>query len=118
MHYKFNLKKGGAFFIVVSMLLLSACTRTSTNDLADDDDKNGYASDISRMEWANNDIISIADAAGDYYNGAYMRTTGGGIGTCCKVGTDTLSNPHTLPSVSAPQIASASMAVCAEVLLS
>jgi len=78
----------GAFFIVIPMLLLSACSK-SNNGLSNPDDNGGYASDASRIEWANNDVISIADAAGETYNGAYMRTTHTTIGECALVGTDT-----------------------------
>ncbi len=95
MHCISNFKKG-AFFIVITMLLFPACTRTSPNDLSDGDDNGGYASDLSRIEWANNDIISIADAAGNSYNGAFMRTTQTTLGTCATVGTDTIHTPHTL----------------------
>ena len=85
-----------AFFIVVSMLLFTACARKSA-DIISDDDNGGYASDASRIEWAGDDVISIADAAGLVYNGAYMRTTHTtGLGTCATVGTDTNSIPHKL----------------------
>jgi hypothetical protein len=86
----------GAFFAVISMLVLGACNPAPNTVLSDTDDKGGYESDGSRIEWANNDVISIADAAGLVYNGAYMRTTHNTIGTCATVGTDTISIPHTL----------------------
>ena len=93
MHCKLNYVKG-AFFTVISMLLFSACHPDTSSNLANGDDNGGYASDASRIEWANNDIISIADAAGFTYNGAYMRTTYDGV--CARVATDTNSTPHTL----------------------
>jgi hypothetical protein len=92
-----NLKFGkGAFFIGISMLVLGACNPAPNTVLSDTDDKGGYASDGSRIEWVNNDVISIADAAGSVYNGAFLRTTHTTIGECATVGTDTISNPHTL----------------------
>jgi len=96
MHCNSNYLKG-AFFTVVTMLLFSACHPDTSGNLSSADDNGGYASDASRIEWANNDIISIADAAGYTYNGAYMRTTHITYdGTCALVGTDTNSTPHTL----------------------
>ncbi len=88
--------KTGAFFLAASMLFVSACSRTASNSLTDEDDNGGYASDASRIEWVNNDVISIADAAGSVYNGAYLRTTQNTLGTCATVGTDTTHTPHTL----------------------
>ncbi len=79
----------GAFLVVTSMLLFTSCSRNSNTSAPTTDDNGGYASDASRIEWANNDAISIADAAGEVYNGAYMRTTHTTIGTCALVGTDT-----------------------------
>lgn len=95
MHYN-SILRAGAFLLGFSLLLTTACTRTSPNNLSDEDDNGGYASDASRIEWANNDVISIADAAGSVYNGAYMRTTQNTVGTCATVGTDTTHTPHTL----------------------
>ncbi len=95
MHCISTIKKG-AFSLLASVLIFAGCTRTSTNTLSDGDDDGGYASDLSRIEWANNDVISIADAAGDAYNGAFVRTTGTTLGTCATVGTDTIHTPHTL----------------------
>jgi len=94
MDYKLNITGKAAFFVVISMLLLSACTPTSTNDLSNDDDKSGYPSDLSRIEWANNDIISMVDEAGSLYNGSFLRTTG--PGTAGHVGYDTDHVVHTL----------------------
>ena len=90
--------KTGILFITVTMLFFTACKKNNSNPLSDVDDNGGYASDISKMEWINNDVISIADAAGNYYNGVYMRTTGttNTFGDCALVSTDTISVPHTL----------------------
>src|SRR4051812_3516280 len=83
-----------SLFVVVTLFLFSACSKeTSTNGLTDADDNGGYASDISRIQWATSDVISLADAAGFVYNGSYMRTTGIG---CATVGVDTFSTTHTL----------------------
>lgn len=86
-----------ALIAVLSLSLFAACKRESNNILTDGDDNGGYASDASRIELYNNDVISLADAAGTVYNGAYMRgsakTT---FGTCATVGTDTTSNPRVL----------------------
>lgn len=95
MHCNLNFTKS-ALFIAFSTLVLGACSPAPNDVLSDTDDKGGYESDGSRIEWVNNDVISIADAAGLVYNGAYMRTTHTTIGTCATVGTDTISNPHTL----------------------
>ncbi len=90
MHCITSLKKY-ALFIVTPMFLMTACSPTPDNTLSSVDDNGGYASDASRIEWINNDVISIADAAGLVYNGAYMRTTHTTLGTCATVGTDTTS---------------------------
>ena len=91
-----NLKKGVLFVILSvflaasSSLVFQACQKSNDNNLHNGDDQGGYASDLSRIEWANDDVISIADAVGEVYNGAYMRharTTE--LGTCCTVGIDT-----------------------------
>jgi hypothetical protein len=95
MHFN-SIFKRGSLIIAVSMLLMTACNPTSINELSNDDDNGGYASDLSRVEWANDDAISIADAAGSVFNGAYMRTTQNTIGHCCTVGTDTNHSPHVL----------------------
>ncbi len=86
----------GALFLFVSVLFASACSPSSSSVLSDEDDNGGYASDASRIEWANNDVISICDAAGSVYNGAFIRTTGTTLGSCATVGTDTTHDPHTL----------------------
>ena len=89
-----------AFFFVSSFFLFAGCKKGATNTLSDADDNGGYASDASKIEWLNNDAISIVDAAGNYYNGVYMRhgdrTTTNPFGTCATVSTDTLSSPHVL----------------------
>jgi hypothetical protein len=95
MHCNTNLIKG-ALFVLFPLVLFSACSQTSNGGLTDVDDNGGYASDASRIEWANNDVISLADAAGEVYNSAYMRTTHTTLGTCATVATDTISTPHTL----------------------
>ncbi len=96
MHCMSNLTKG-AFFIVVSMLFLNACHPSPTpGATSNEDDFSGYASDASRVEWVTDDVISIADASGFIYNGTTMKTTHTTLGTCCTVGTDTISSPHTL----------------------
>src|SRR6202000_120604 len=51
--------------------------------------------DGSRVELVNNDVISIADAAGTLYNGGALRTTST-FGTCATVGSDTTIVPHQL----------------------
>lgn len=94
MHRNLIIKKG-LLFLACSILLLSACKKRDSNPLSDTDDNGGYASDASKIEWLNNDVISIADAAGNFYNGQYMRTTNG-FGACATVATDTLSDPHVL----------------------
>ena len=77
-----NFRKG-AFFAVISMFLLTtACRQGSDNNLQNGDDQGGYASDLSRIELVTDDILSIADAAGEVYNDAF-------IGDCSTVGTDT-----------------------------
>ena len=81
--------KTGALFIVVSMLVVTACHRTSPNNLSEEDDNGGYASDASRIEWVNDDVISMADAAASVYNGHFM-------GQLVTVGTDTTHDPHVL----------------------
>jgi hypothetical protein len=89
-----NFKKA-AFVAVVSSFLFSACKQEGSS--LSSDDNGGYASDASRIEWINNDVISMADAAASVYNGAYIRTTQTtALGTCARVATDTVSNPHTI----------------------
>ncbi len=95
MHCSTNFRKG-IFFIVIPVLLVAvsavffmACQKSNDNNLNNGDDQGGYASDASRLEWATDDVISIADAAGQVYNGTYM-------GGACTVGTDTTDNPHVL----------------------
>jgi len=79
-----------ALLLAVPMFLYSACTPVSDNTLTNSDDNGGYASDASKIEWINDDVISLGDAAGLIYNGAYMRTTKTTIdGTCATVATDT-----------------------------
>lgn len=93
MHCNLNFRIG-SFLALVSLLFINSCRPDNTSVLSDSDDNGGYASDASRIEWVNNDVISIADVAGTIYNGAHMRTTYGGI--CATVGVDTFSSPHVL----------------------
>lgn len=80
----------GAFLIAISALLITSCSKPEgNNSLSDADDRGGYASDASRIELINNDVISLADVAGTLYNGFYI---GGGA----TVATDTISDPHVL----------------------
>ncbi len=79
--------KRAALFFVFSMLLFTACKKRESNPLSDADDNGGYASDGSKIEWLSNDAISIADAAGNFFNGQYMRTTNT-FGACATVSTD------------------------------
>ena len=81
---------------MVSMLLFAACTPVRQASLTDVDDNGGYASDASRIELANNDVIDIADEAGTLYNAAYIATPSGLGLSSVTVGTDTISSPHTL----------------------
>lgn len=95
MHFNLDFIKT-ALCAIVSTVMFSACTKNNGSGLSTDDN-GGYASDASRIEWINNDVISIADAAGSVYNGAYLRTTQTtALGTCATVGVDTIANPHTL----------------------
>ena len=94
MHCILNFRKG-AFFIVIALVLFTACKPASNTSLTNDDDNGGFASDASRIEFVNNDVISIADAAGTLYNGGAMRTTAP-FGTCATVGSDTTVTPHQL----------------------
>lgn len=94
MHYSAIIKRS-VLFIVLSVFVFGGCKKTDSNPLSDEDDAGGYASDLSRVEWMSNDAISIADAAGNFYNGAYMKGTNT-FGTCAIVSIDTLSSPHML----------------------
>lgn len=95
MHISQLFVKKVAFLLLCSAVMFSACKKGPTNVLDDADDNGGYASDASKIEWLSNDAISIADAAGNYYNGVYMRTTNT-FGTCATVSTDTLHSPHVI----------------------
>lgn len=98
MLFNSNFRKG-VFFTVIALFLFTAC-KQQPNDAALDnsDDNGGVVSDLSRIEWANEDAISIADAAGTFYNGAFMRSSErtNYVGDCATVATDTLHDPHTL----------------------
>jgi len=97
MHCIINFRKG-AFYVAIAMLMFTACHPAANTGLTNDDDNGGYASDASRIELVNNDVISIADAAGTLYNGGAMRTTQttSAFGTCALVGSDTTITPHQL----------------------
>lgn len=95
MHCNLKFSKYLSLF-AISALLLSACGKKNTNDdnyLSNDDDRIGYASDASRIEFANNDVISLADQAGILYNAEYIRQS---TSTCATVAVDTINSPHTL----------------------
>lgn len=81
--------------IALTALAFSACNRNPKDDnyLYDDDDRIGYATEASRIEFANNDVISIADQAGLLYNAEYIRQS---TSTCASVAVDTINTPHTL----------------------
>ena len=87
--------KRASLFFVLSVFIFAGCKKRDSNPLADVDDNGGYASDASRVEWMSNDAISIADAAGNFYNGQYMRTTNT-FGACATVATDSLHSPRNL----------------------
>jgi hypothetical protein len=89
MHCILKFRKAAAFCAIISSALLSSCHQDSSPLSADDN--GGYASDASRIEWVTDDVISMADAAGSVYNGAYIAPA-----SCATVATDTVSNPHTL----------------------
>jgi hypothetical protein len=93
-----SILKKGAYFLIIPVLLFSACGQKGNNDLfAGDDTGSGYPSDASRIEFATEDVVSIADIAGTIYNGAYIGSTNStALSNCASVGTDTLSTPHTL----------------------
>ncbi len=94
MHFNSTFRKG-TLFIAAFMILFAACKRASKDDnyLSDDDDRIGYAADISRIELANDDVISLADQAGTLYNATYIRKDNN---SCATVATDTVSAVHTL----------------------
>lgn len=94
MHYSAILKKS-VLFAVFAIFAIAGCKKTDSNPLSDEDDAGGYASDASRIEWLSDDAISIADAAGNFYNGVYMKGTNT-FGTCALVSIDTVSSPHVL----------------------
>lgn len=94
MHFNAKFTKG-TLLIATAMVLLGSCKPAKKDDnyLSDDDDRIGYAADLSRIEFANNDVISLADQAGMLYNATYIRKDNN---SCATVATDTISNPHTL----------------------
>ena len=93
MHFISSLKKAGLFAAALALTLTACKPASDKTGVSGDDGGSGYASDLSRIELVSNDVISLADAAGYLYNGAYMKGT---TGICATVGTDTLSSPHQL----------------------
>ena len=89
-----HLKKG-TLLIAASVILFSACKPAKSDDsyLSNEDDRIGYASDASRVQFATDDVISLSDQAGTLYNAEYIRKA---LSTCATVATDTVNNPHTL----------------------
>lgn len=81
--------------LALGAVAFSACNRNPKDDnyLYDDDDRIGYATEASRIEFANNDVISLADQAGLLYNAEYIRES---TSTCASVAVDTINTPHTL----------------------
>ncbi len=79
----------------LSVLAIAGCKRAINDDnyLANDDDRIGYATDANRIEFANNDVISLADQAGILYNAEYIRSS---TSRCATVAVDTVNQPHTL----------------------
>lgn len=92
-----NIVKKSKWLLLLALpvMMNSSCKRAITDDnyLSNDDDRIGYASDASRIEFANNDVISIADQAGTLYNAEYIRET---TSKCVTVAVDTVNTPHTL----------------------
>jgi hypothetical protein len=86
--------RNGALIAFVSIILFASCGKSSSggSQYFTADDNGGYASDASRIELANDDAISMADAAGTYYNADFIGSTASGV----TVSTDTVSIPHTL----------------------
>ncbi len=93
--YKSSVLRKIVFVISISAIAFGGCKRAINDDnyLANDDDRIGYASDASRIEFANNDVIALADQAGILYNAEYIRMPGS---TCATVAVDTINTPHTL----------------------
>jgi len=94
MHFNQVMKKS-LFVLSAACLLFTSCKKGDSNPINDGEDNGGYAGDASKIEWINNDVISIADAAGTFYNGVYMKGTNT-FGDCALVATDTLSHPRVL----------------------
>jgi hypothetical protein len=94
MHCNFGFRKF-TLLIASSILIFSSCKKNTTDDnyLKDDDDRTGYASDASRIEFANNDVISLADQAGTLFNAEYIRSA---TDKSVTVSTDTFSTPRVL----------------------
>ena len=79
-------------FSAVAVYFFAGCSKGTSNSLYDADDNGGYASDLSRIELYTDDAISLCDAAGNFFNGKYMRTTTdtpNTFGTCATVAYDT-----------------------------
>ena len=98
-----TLLKGYIFIAVVAVACIgchdkSSQTITSHSTpvnpaMTNADDSGGYASDISRLEVNNDDIISIANAAANT-GSVYLRSTQTTLSGCATVATDTVDNPH------------------------
>jgi hypothetical protein len=90
--------KNSVVLLALSAVAMVGCKKSSHNFPNNEDDNGGYASDISRIEWASEDVLSLVDVAGTYYNGRFMKMAPktSAIGECAIVGTDTLSSPRTL----------------------
>lgn len=84
-----------ALLLTAAVITLHSCRRGTTDDnyLKDEDDRSGYASDGSRIEFANDDIIALADQAGILYNAEYIRKAGD---KSVNVSVDTINSPHVL----------------------
>jgi hypothetical protein len=91
-----NLRLGKlSVLLAAALITVASCRRGTTDDnyLANDDDREGYATEGSRIGWANEDIISLADQAGTLYNAEYIRKAGD---KSVSVAVDTMNTPHTL----------------------
>ena len=90
--------KKAALLLTLSFFIFAGCKKGSSNVPTNPDDNGGYASDASKIELYSNDAISLADAAGNFYNAVYMRTTDtlNAFGSCATVATDTIDGVHRL----------------------
>jgi hypothetical protein len=96
-----SLLRNGAFILAATLLTLTACmrrdktTNTTNPALTSADDNGGYASDAAKLETNSNDVISIADAAGNT-GASNLRTAATTLGPCATVTNDTTVTPHVL----------------------